>query len=339
MILIRPKQGNWDYWGELGKLEYIPFYEIAQRVIEQPPECEIGLIYPNGGDSHLQAWQWINEEVLKLMQSALEVNPEFNRPVYELARQIWTTGRRNFGIACDSALFQGMPDYARTYALPSDLAVQKHFRYGSDGLAHGWALQKWNEECTGLTRLITIHLCDHPTLTAFRAGLAVETCSGFSDLEGLTSTTTSGSIDPSLPIMLVKAGYSTQEVRTILCEKSGWQTRYGRNIHLSDLFNKHDPASITCREIFESQLKKELGSQMALLGGVDGLLFFGESLDGLEPWLKSFLSEITWYGIQPHDITMGTGAWQVYTKPESTITVAWSRFHFPECLDCFIREK
>ena len=77
--------------------------------------------------------------------------------------------------------------------------------------------------------LITCHLGNGCSITAFREGKSVDTSMGFTPLEGLVMGTRCGDLDPAVPLYLIKdLGMGPEEVDDLLNNESGLQGLCGR---------------------------------------------------------------------------------------------------------------
>src|SRR5256886_2079745 len=95
----------------------------------------------------------------------------------------------------DTAFHRSLPDAARLYALPLELADRHHIRrYGFHGIAHA-SLAAGYAAHTGRpldqSRLITLQLGNGCSITAIAGGRSVDTSMGFTPLEGLVMGTRS----------------------------------------------------------------------------------------------------------------------------------------------------
>ena len=140
----------------------------------------------------------------------------------------------------DTAFHQNMPEVARRYALPTELADRHRIcRYGFHGIAHaslayGYAL------CTGHSldkvRLITLQLGNGCSVAAIAEGRSVDTSMGFTPLEGLVMGTRSGDVDASIVSYLCeREKVVPAEVERWLNERSGLLGLSGRSNDMREL--------------------------------------------------------------------------------------------------------
>jgi acetate kinase len=99
---------------------------------------------------------------------------------------------------------------------------------------------------------------------------------GFGPMNGLIMGTRTGDIDQSVIFYLVNhLGYSLNEVNTILNKKSGMLGLTG-NSDMRDVqadYNNGNKQAILAYEMYAYHIKKYIGSFMAVLNGVDALVF------------------------------------------------------------------
>jgi acetate kinase len=155
-------------------------------------------------------------------------------------------------------------------------------RYGFHGINHqycaGRGAQMLGRDPDSL-RLIICHLGNGASLCAVRAGKSVDTTMGFTPLEGLMMGTRSGSIDPGILVYLIRhRGYTAEQLDGILNKESGLLGVSG----LSGDMRKIEEAMLAGNlraqlafEVYTHRLLREIGGMLAVLGGVDALIFTG----------------------------------------------------------------
>lgn len=187
----------------------------------------------------------------------------------------------NFAIF-DTAFHQSMPPYAYRYPLPHDWYEHNHVRrYGFHGTSHHYvaieAAQILKKPLNELN-LITFHIGNGVSACALEKGVSIDTSMGMTPLEGLMMGTRCGSIDPSIiGYMMRQKGLCIDEVETILNKKSGLFAITGTNDLRSIIDAKErgkEDAQLAI-DMFAYRLKKQLGEYMAILRGVDAIVFTG----------------------------------------------------------------
>ena len=94
----------------------------------------------------------------------------------------------------------------------------------------------------------------------------------FTALDGLPMGTRCGTIDPGVTLYLIEEkGYSAPQISDLLYNKSGLLGLSGISCDMRDLLNKNSAS--TAIEYFCYRICRELGSLVAVLGGIDVLVF------------------------------------------------------------------
>lgn len=180
----------------------------------------------------------------------------------------------------DTAYFAELPDVATTYALPRDFCRNNGLRrYGFHGLAHRAMWESWHSRAAapaGGDRVISFQLGSGSSVTAVRDGCVQDTSMGFSPLEGLVMATRAGDVDPGLILyLLTEIGLSPSDVETLLNRESGLLGMSGVSGDMRVLMNASDPAAHLAVDVYCYRARKYLGAYLAVLGGVDAILFGG----------------------------------------------------------------
>jgi len=185
-------------------------------------------------------------------------------------------------VACfDTAFHAGLPEPARTYALPAAWRERWGLRrFGFHGLSHAWTVRRAPEIAGGAgDRVVSCHLGAGASLCAARGGRSVDTTMGFTPLEGLVMATRSGSVDPGLVLWLVEhGGLAADEVRDGLEHSSGLAGLSGTGGDMRDVLAARaagDDRAALAFDAYAHRLRKEIAAMAATLDGVDVLAFTG----------------------------------------------------------------
>jgi acetate kinase len=202
----------------------------------------------------------------------------------------------------DTAFFADMPDVAAHYALPRELEREHGVRrYGFHGTAHRAMWRRWCALRPDLRlggRLITLQLGAGCSATAIREGRAVDTSMGFSPLEGLMMATRAGDMDPGLGLYLQGAlGWTPERIDRLFNRESGLLGVSGTTADMRALLESEEPGARLAVELFCYRVRKYLGAYLAVLGGVDGILFGGGIGERAAPVRERILAGMEWCGI------------------------------------------
>lgn len=186
-------------------------------------------------------------------------------------------------VACfDTAFHQSLPEKAYLYALPYDLYADLRIRrYGFHGTSHRYVSRR-AATLMGKGKydvnLITCHLGNGCSVAAIQAGKSVDTSMGMTPLEGLVMGTRTGDLDPGITFYLCRKGYAEKELSRLFNKKSGLLGISGLSNDVRDLEIKArsgDSRAELALEIFAYRVRKFIGAYLAVLDGVDGIVFTG----------------------------------------------------------------
>jgi len=202
----------------------------------------------------------------------------------------------------DTAFYASLPEVARQYALPRELAVHSGLRrYGFHGLAHQQMLQRWRQlqpDAPADARVISLQLGAGCSITASRSGAPVDTSMGFSPLEGLVMATRCGDLDPGLLLYLQRElKLDTAGIHHLLHNASGLLGVSGISSDMRQLLQSADPAARFAIELYCYRARKYVGAYLAVLGGADAVLFGGGVGEHSPVIRERILSGLDWAGI------------------------------------------
>ena len=183
----------------------------------------------------------------------------------------------------DTAFHSTLPRRAKHYAIDKETA-EKHGirRFGFHGLSHRWSANQVAKKMDiplEELRIVVCHLGNGASVCAVEYGRSIETSMGMTPLEGLVMGTRAGDIDPGALIALAKKeGWSLDELDNFLNRKSGLTGLSGVGNDMRDILERAREGDDRCRlaiNVFVHRLRKYIGSYVAVMGGVDALVFTG----------------------------------------------------------------
>src|SRR5262249_27238384 len=251
------------------------------RVVRAPSEIEVvGHRIVNGGQEYEEATV-ITPDVKAAIQRMSLVAPLHNRAELEGIDLI----EKRLGSVLQVAVFdtgfhRHMPQPAVVYAGPYEWLAQGIRRYGFHGINHQYCAERAAEllgRNLDALKLVTCHLGNGCSLAAIRNGRSVDTTMGFTPLEGLMMGTRSGSLDPGILTYLLRQGQSTAEqLDELLNTKSGLLGISGMSSDMRQIVaamrDGHARAKLAF-DIFVHRLRSSMGAMIAVLGGIDALVF------------------------------------------------------------------
>lgn len=180
-------------------------------------------------------------------------------------------------IACfDTAFHATRSPVEQAYALPQPLRDAGVRRYGFHGLSydHIAGVLPLHLGALASGRVVVAHLGNGASLCAMRGRKSVATTMGMTPLDGLVMGTRCGRIDPGAVLHLIRGlGMTPDEVQTLLYEHSGLLGTSGISGDMRVLEASSEPAARFAIDLYVHAITRELGSMVALLGGLDALVF------------------------------------------------------------------
>ena len=180
----------------------------------------------------------------------------------------------------DTGFHSRLPEPAAVYPGPYEWLAQGIRRYGFHGINHQYCAERTAQllgKDLPTLKLVTCHLGNGCSLAAIRGGRSVDTTMGFTPLEGLMMGTRSGSLDPGILTYLMRAEKSTgQQLDDLLNKKSGLLGISGISGDMRQVVGAMKvghPRAKLAFDIFVHRLQAGIGAMIAVLGGIDGLVF------------------------------------------------------------------
>ena len=179
----------------------------------------------------------------------------------------------------DTAFHRTLPEHAWRYAVPDELYTNHGIRrYGFHGTSHEYVARR----SAALLDLpieefdaVIAHLGNGASVTAIRGGHSVDTSMGFTPLEGLVMGTRSGDLDPSILVFLGRAGWSPEDIDTMLNRESGLKGLAGNNDMRSvvEASEAGDERASMALAVASYRLVKYIGGYHVAVGGAKALVF------------------------------------------------------------------
>lgn len=152
-------------------------------------------------------------------------------------------------------------------------------RYGFHGISHAYVASKAAERLgrpLEELKLITLHLGNGASVTAIDGGCSVETSMGMTPLEGLVMGTRSGDVDVAGVFQVGQSlGLDAGQLEHELTYESGLKGLCGAT-DMREIITRvtdHDPDATLAFEVYIHRLRKYIGAYIAVLGGLDALVF------------------------------------------------------------------
>jgi acetate kinase len=269
----------------------LPNREVAFKLladsISKPPfpvPLAIGHRMVAGGP-HLTQHQRITPSVLEEMEKCITFAP-LHSPIaiyiMHQAAQLFP-GVPNF-VCFDTAFHTTIPEAAARFAIPESFVEQGVRRYGAHGINYESIVHTLGSDLP--SRLIACHLGNGSSITAILDGRSVDTSMGLTPTGGLISGTRTGDIDPGVLLYILRdiapqfpdTVSAASQLETIVAKKSGLLGVSRRSNDMRDIRENLLRGCPHCNlavSEFTYVIRKFIGAYIAVLGGLDMLVFTG----------------------------------------------------------------
>lgn len=255
---------------------------------------KVGYRIVHGGDKGDEIMP-ITLPTMKIIESFADLAPQHNPAAEQVIRfLIEKIPLSDHFAAFDTAFFRQLPDVSKIYPIDKNLAEKFEIkRFGFHGISHQYMVSQVDPE--NEKKVVTIHLGAGSSIAAILKGRPIDTSMGFTPLEGLPMQARSGDIDPGIILFLVEK-IGSKKTKEMIENNSGLAgisdtsgdmigllKLAGEKIEIDEtelkssrfLAGDNDLAKLAI-EIYCQRIKKYLGAYIAILGGVDLIVFSGE---------------------------------------------------------------
>jgi acetate kinase len=226
-------------------------------------------------------------------------------------------------VACfDTGFHMGRPHIAEVIPLPMSIRKTGLQRYGFHGLSYEYVTSALAEIAPKIAtkRIIIAHLGSGASLCAVDRGKSVDTSMSFTALDGLCMGTRPGAIDPGTVLYLFQTlGLTVKEVEDILYKKSGLLGISGISNDMRDLLASTAPEARLAVDYFVYRAAKEIGALVAVLRGIDGLVFTAGIGENSPEVRRRICEACSWLGLDL-DVTANTTGEQRISTPRSKVS-------------------
>jgi acetate kinase len=230
------------------------------------------------GGPHLLTHQLITPQVLDQLRAAVHFAPLHIPQALALitaAQAIFSSAAH---YACfDDAFHRTMPEVAFHLPLPQRYFDDGIRRYGFHGISYESLARRLGSRLP--ERAIFAHLGNGASLCALRNGRSIDTTMGLTPTGGIPMGTRSGDLDPGVFLYLMRNGkLDPNELEDLLNHESGLFALSSSESDVKALEERavqNDSRAILALDVFATAVRKAIGAYVALLGGIDLLIFTG----------------------------------------------------------------
>ncbi len=206
----------------------------------------------------------------------------------------------------DTAFHSTIPPYVRSYGLPpmklnDGLDVRK---FGFHGISHKYVSLKASDalgRSVGGLKIVSLHLGGGSSACAIKHGTSRNTSMGMTPSDGLLMSTRSGTVDPGIIIGLLRDGMSVDELDTLINKKSGLLGVSGISGDMREIekaMAQGSPRATRAFQMFCGRIREYVGRYMAMMGGLDAVVFTGGIGQGSSGVRSITLRDLDCFGIQ-----------------------------------------
>jgi acetate kinase len=279
------------------------------------------------GGRRYGASQWVTKDLMIELRQLIPLAPAHlphEIEAIEAIRGYYPEVKQ--AVSFDTAFHRKMPEVAQVYALPRNLWHEGILRYGFHGLSCEYVLGELAPKAGSDAddrRIIIAHLGHGCSMTAVRHGQSVDNTMGLTPIGGLVMSRRPGDLDPGVILYLLQQkGMSASEVSDLVNRKGGLIGISPRGDDMRDLLEreKEDPLAALAIAVFCHQAKKFLGALVAILGGLDTLVFTGGIGENAPAIRWRICDGLAFMGVRL-DVTRNQASASVISRENSAVLV------------------
>lgn len=199
----------------------------------------------------------------------------------------------------DSSFHLTMSDLSKTYALPKEVRETGVRHWGFHGISYDYINRQIKQLDPSASKVLVGHLGGGASMCAIKDGQSFETSMAFSGLTGLPMATRSGDIPVDVAFYLLKEkGYDVASLEKVLYKNSGLLGLSGISDDMRNLSSSNDPAAQFAVDYFVYALTKFAGSYVALMEGLDALVFTAGIGEHSSLVRSKLCQRLAWLGVE-----------------------------------------
>jgi acetate kinase len=228
-------------------------------------------------------------------------------------------------VACfDTSYHRSNPEIAQMFALPAELHAQGVRRYGFHGLSYEYIASVLPGVDAGAAagRTVVLHLGNGASMCAIQAGRSVASTMGFTAVDGLPMGTRCGSLDPGVLLYLMdQRAMDARSIQKLIYKQSGMLGVSGISSDMRTLLASSEPRAKLAVDLFLYRIRRELGSLVAALGGLDAIVFTAGIGENSAAIRQRACGDAAWLGVELDAAVNASGGPRLSTT--SSRVTAW----------------
>lgn len=273
----------------------------------------------------------VNEEVIKAVEDLGEFAPLHNPAEAAVMRAFQArVPHATMAAIFDTSFHTSIPAVNYLYSLPYEYYEDfKARKYGAHGTSHAYVSRRAAEilgrDYQNL-KIITCHLGNGGSITAVQNGKSVDTSMGFTPLAGITMGTRTGDIDASLiPFLMEKLNLTdVKDMINIFNKQSGLAGISGVSSDMRDIMAAAQAGNERAQmayDIFISRIQKYIGQYIAVMNGVDAIVFTAGIGENSKEVRRDVINGITYFGAKIDESRNDTRKEAIVSAEDSKVFV------------------
>ncbi|MBR2753965.1 hypothetical protein IKD82_02280 [Candidatus Saccharibacteria bacterium] len=186
------------------------------------------------------------------------------------------------------------------YALPDEVVEEFELaRYGAHGSSYGYIIGRVKELGLLADKMVVCHLGSGCSVTGFINGEPAYTSMGETPLEGLMSSTRTGSIDPTVGALLGEK-LGAEEAIKVMIKQSGLLALAGSSDMREIIAGAEDGNEKAAKafDMFVDGVAGKIGEFAAKMGGIDAIVFTATIGERSMPVRNAVISKLEFMGFK-----------------------------------------
>jgi acetate kinase len=205
-------------------------------------------------------------------------------------------------IACfDTSFHRTNPRISQLFALPLEYADAGVIRYGFHGLSYEYiasVLPQFDARAAS-GKTVALHLGNGASMCAMENCRSVTSTMEFSSFVGLPMGTRSGAIDAGVLLYLMEGrGMDMRAIEKLVYTQSGLLGVSGISSDMRVLLSSGEPRAKLAVDLFLYRIRREMGSLVAAIGGLDAVVFTGGIGENSDQIRERVCRDAAWLGVE-----------------------------------------
>ncbi|MEZ6131947.1 MAG: acetate/propionate family kinase [Planctomycetaceae bacterium] len=247
----------------------------------------------------------VNEELLLKMEALSDIAPAHNPPYVKAMRQLQSAFPDiPLVAALETGFHETIPFEHRAYAVPYEWYTDYEIRrWGFHGASHRFIAGRVAEILKrDNLKMISCHLGGSASICAIANGESQAASMGMSPQGGLPNNNRVGDFDAyAIPVIMKATGMTFEQVLQEMSSQGGLLGISGLSGDCRDLEEAAAEGHVRAEQalkLFEASIRSYVGSYMALLGGVDVIVFTGGIGENSERIRTNVCCNMQWAGLE-----------------------------------------